>query len=210
MKPINNKTLQQPTEHIIYNAADHDIKTVSEILARAFTYDPVLNWLCNKPAIYSTFFRAEAEALYKKHPYTYINQQKTAAAMWLPPGIIAKPNFYWRLLAVLWKLACHGGLSSLKRGCQLDTFLAERHISEPHFYLRAIGIDPNHQGQGIGSALLKTGLKACDQAGMPAYLESTNERNNPLYERFGFTITAQQSLPDNGPTFWFMKREAQR
>jgi GNAT superfamily N-acetyltransferase len=42
------------------------------------------------------------------------------------------------------------------------------------------------QHQGYGSALLRHALERCDRDGFPAYLESTNLRNLPLYERFGF------------------------
>ena len=63
------------------------------------------------------------------------------------------------------------------------------------------------QGQGIGAELLKRGTTVCDSRGMPAYLESSNPRNVPLYERHGFEIRAQQAIGENGPTVWFMWRE---
>ena len=60
------------------------------------------------------------------------------------------------------------------------------HPSEPHWYLPLIGIDPAQQGKGYGGALLQHALIACDRDGSLAYLESTNPRNIPLYERHGF------------------------
>ena len=51
-------------------------------------------------------------------------------------------------------------------------------------------------------------ITLCDQAGYPAYLESSNIRNNPLYERFGFEVTAEVTLPEDGPTMWLMERPA--
>jgi ribosomal protein S18 acetylase RimI-like enzyme len=73
------------------------------------------------------------------------------------------------------------------------------HPSEPHWYLPLIGVDPARQSQGHGSALMRHALAACDRDGRPAYLESTNPRNLPLYERHGFerlgTIQAGASPP---------------
>jgi GNAT superfamily N-acetyltransferase len=43
-----------------------------------------------------------------------------------------------------------------------------------------------HQGRGHGAALLRYALERCDRDGVAAYLESSNARNVPLYERHGF------------------------
>src|SRR5687767_6551887 len=40
-----------------------------------------------------------------------------------------------------------------------------------------IGVEPARQGRGLGAALLRAQLAVCDQAGLPAYLESSNPRN---------------------------------
>ena len=46
--------------------------------------------------------------------------------------------------------------------------------------------DPASRGRGYGSALLRHALQRCDRENAPAYLESSNPRNIPLYERYGF------------------------
>lgn len=62
------------------------------------------------------------------------------------------------------------------------------HPDEPHWYLPLIGVDPAQQGRGYGSALLAHALRLCDEDGTPAYLESSNPRNIPLYQRNGFEV----------------------
>src|SRR4029434_6355179 len=62
------------------------------------------------------------------------------------------------------------------------------HPSEPHWYLPLIGVDPSQQGKGYGTALMRYALDACDGDRAPAYLESTNPRNVPLYQRHGFEL----------------------
>jgi ribosomal protein S18 acetylase RimI-like enzyme len=65
------------------------------------------------------------------------------------------------------------------------------HPTEPHWYLPMIGVDPAHQGEGVGAALMTEALKAVDRDGLIAYLESSNPRNISLYQRYGFEVIGE-------------------
>jgi hypothetical protein len=58
----------------------------------------------------------------------------------------------------------------------------------------------------VGSALLTPVLARVYADRMPAYLESSNERNIALCGRHGFEVTSELALP-NGPRIWPMWRE---
>ena len=73
-------------------------------------------------------------------------------------------------------------------------------------YLSIIGTDPAAQGRGVGSALLEPVLRQCDEDGIPAYLESSKERNVAYYARHGFRVRDELTLP-RGPRMWLMWRE---
>ncbi len=66
--------------------------------------------------------------------------------------------------------------------------MSRYHPSEPHWYLSLLGVDPLHQNQGYGSALLRHGLSRCDHDHTLAYLEASSPRSLPLYERHGFEL----------------------
>jgi ribosomal protein S18 acetylase RimI-like enzyme len=85
--------------------------------------------------------------------------------------------------------------------------IEKRHPTESHYYALAIGVDEGQQGKGVGTLLMNEMLAQADAAGMPSYLESTNERNNPLYERLGFEVTETIVLPHGGPRMWCMWRK---
>ena len=88
--------------------------------------------------------------------------------------------------------------------------ITDVHPSEPHFYLSGLGTDPPRQGQGLGSAALMPVLTRCDAEGIPAYLESTKERNLAFYERHGFVVTGiDRRSRSTVPTLWTMWREPQ-
>ena len=70
-----------------------------------------------------------------------------------------------------------------------------------------MGVDPQWQGRGLGSKLMRPALETLDAQGMPAYLEASTPRSRALYERHGFTVTGEFNLPSGGPTLWQMWRE---
>ncbi len=90
--------------------------------------------------------------------------------------------------------------------CALFDLMKQHRPTTPHYYLALLGTRPEHQGRGLGSALLAPVLTRCDGEGAPAYTESSNPRNIRLYERHGFEVIDELTLPD-GPPLWPMWRE---
>ena len=80
------------------------------------------------------------------------------------------------------------------------------HPHEPHWYLNVVSTLPEHQGHGLGGAVLQPVLSVCDTELVSAYLESSNPRNMTLYRRQGFVETGEIALPD-GPSLYQMWRE---
>ena len=70
-----------------------------------------------------------------------------------------------------------------------------------------MGVAPEWQGKGLGSALMKPALDSLDADGVPSYLESSTPRSRALYQRNGFAVTDEFNLPSGGPPLWQMWRE---
>jgi ribosomal protein S18 acetylase RimI-like enzyme len=101
-------------------------------------------------------------------------------ALWLPPGIPPDEE----ALASLMNRTAH---AEIKQDlAQVFERMSSFHPQEPHWYLPLIGVDPARQGQRLGDQLMIHALARCDADGLPAYLESSNPRNIPFYERHGF------------------------
>jgi ribosomal protein S18 acetylase RimI-like enzyme len=94
------------------------------------------------------------------------------------------------------------------RTFELFDLFDAHHPREPHYYLQFIGVRPEFQGTGIGSALLRAVLDGCDREGAAAYLEA-DEWSRLLYEKHGFEASAEIRLP-KGPSFWPMWRAPRR
>ena len=80
------------------------------------------------------------------------------------------------------------------------------HPDEPHWYLPFIGVTPARQGRGYGAALLRAQLSICDKAQLPAYLESTSPKSQPLYERHGFRAIAEIKVGSRPPIVPMLRR----
>jgi ribosomal protein S18 acetylase RimI-like enzyme len=99
-------------------------------------------------------------------------------------------------------------------GPYLDNFAAldllDKHEpAEPHWHLQFMAVHPDAQNQGLGSALLRHTHAELDAAGVPEYLEATNEQNIRLYRRHGYAPMDPFDirLPDGTP-FYRMWRPA--
>jgi ribosomal protein S18 acetylase RimI-like enzyme len=86
-------------------------------------------------------------------------------------------------------------------------WVEEHEPPEPMLYLSHIGVVPERQGEGLGSALMRDGLVPGDHHGVPTWLETSRVDNVAYYERFGFRTVVDEDAPDGGPHIWFMRRD---
>ena len=83
-----------------------------------------------------------------------------------------------------------------------------RLIPFKHWFLQAIGVDPQFQGRGYASKLLRPMLSRIDEEGLPCYLETLEGQNVRLYEHFGFKVLEESNVPNTNLTNWAMLRDA--
>ena len=205
-------TVSPVTDHTtgvaVRKAGRDDVAAMVDVLARAFDDDPVINWFVRQDADRATGFRRFFEVAVRELTLplgeVYTTAEPGGAALWAPPGT-------WELdpgnlEALLPDLTAAFGEARLERSLEGMAALDAVHPDEPHFYLLLLGVAPDRQNRGIGSALLQAVLRRCDEQGVPAYLEATSPRNVALYERHGFVVTDTLHLPGGGPPLWPMWR----
>ena len=190
-------------------AEPSDRERIAAALAAAFLDDPVTTWAVPadryRAAVIRHFFRCYFD-FHHGEGTVYVDPERRGAAVWALPGnwkttarqdlqisrSFAHPRHWLRAPTVA------AGLLGLER---------KHPPAPPHFYLASLGVEPDHQGRGLGSRLLEPVLSICDSDGVPAYLESSKESNIAFYARHGFRVTEELKLSRRGPTMWPMWRE---
>ncbi|HET7345792.1 MAG TPA: GNAT family N-acetyltransferase [Acidobacteriaceae bacterium] len=132
-------------------------------------------------------------------------------AIWYAPGDY--PMTVWRNLRMVPGMLplVRFGFGTMRGLMQMGENVSSHFPEQPCWYLAALGVAPEHQGAGAGSALMDTVLEEIDRRGEPAYLETSVERNVRFYQRLGFEIRepAIRIAPPPGPTHWTMWRVPQ-
>jgi ribosomal protein S18 acetylase RimI-like enzyme len=165
----------------VASLADEDL--VVDTIVLAFSADPMGRWAWPNAhqflAALPRMVRALGGAAFS-HQSAFCTLDHAGAALWLPPGVHPNEKALDALLQSTMSPSLAGETAAVFE--QMATY----HPKEPHWFLPLIGVDPAHQSEGHGRALMAYALERCDRDHASAYLESSNPRNIPFYERHGF------------------------
>jgi GNAT superfamily N-acetyltransferase len=197
-----------PREPHIREVTPEDVPGLNRSLARAFYEDPVFGWML--PDAADRVRRAERgfafylRKVYLPHHECFMLDGGGGGALWLPPG-------RWHL-SLLEQLRLAPGMIAAT-GRRLPWIMMalatieSNHPSAEHHYLAFVGLEPELQGKGLGTALMRPIIDRCERERVGAYLEASSPRNRACYERQGFEVTEEFSFPRGGPPSWRMWRE---
>ena len=180
----------------VKTATSADKAAAVDTVVLAFAADPIARWCWPDAHQYLTamprFTVAFGGGAFV-HGSAHCTEDLAAAALWLPPSVQPDDQMLGQIVEETSSPAIRSDLFEMLE--QMGKF----HPHEPHWYLPLIGVDPAHQGRGYGSALLTHALRQCDRDQLPAYLESTNPRNTPLYQRHGFKVIGRIQVGSSPP-----------
>lgn len=193
------------TEPIIRTALDGEVPAVGELIAVSFDDLGPNAYLVPPPAEriprLADFFTLLSEVAADHGRIDVIDGPAglAAAAVWFDytrPVPVPEPDDVDKRLAAL-------AGSYRSRFDALGELLATHHPHEPHWHLAFLAVHPTRQRAGLGSALMRRTHAELDRAGVPTYLEATNQDNVRLYRRSGFRDMDPFGihLPDGTPFF---------
>ena len=187
-----------------------DVKSFVDSTTRAFFDDPMTVFLMDnvdkrQKALYWMFTKLAQYC--RKWGEAYTDENQIGGSLWLTPGNTTMTT--GRVIrAGMWQMPFRLGWQGFSRFGRLDGEASKRHkklAPGDHWYLLMLGVDPDQQGTGIGSAAIEIGAEKAKAAGLPVYLETMAESNVSFYEKRGFEV-AEEYLIDDSLRTWSMIR----
>lgn len=180
------------------------LESVVTLLAEAFVTSPlhVSAFGPDQLQLNRTFFRIGLRHMFVGTAYVAAvdGEVRGYAHFNLWPYCLPPPEEIPRAMANLLKplgTASPRVMQWFARWCHLDP-------DEPHIHLGPIGVAPQWQGQGVGTALMQRYLDHLRQDNLAGYLETDKPGNVKFYEKFGFEVSREEQLI--GTPTWYMWR----
>ena len=122
------------------------------------------------------------------------------------------PITTWKMLGSVSPMAVlgfvrNGGLKMMRVGEYVEK-AHKRLAPSKHWYLQTISVDPKFQGKGYAGKLIRPMLAKIDIQHLPCYLETFEEKNASIYERFGFKVIERSPIPQTPLENFAMLRDA--
>ncbi|MBU1289146.1 MAG: GNAT family N-acetyltransferase [Alphaproteobacteria bacterium] len=165
-------------------ATQADWRQLGDITSEAFFDDPVNKWIFGTNRAIKSAFTILARDVYLKNGLCYLAGDG-GATMWSLADANRNPP-PMAMLSLVSGVMRWGTKGAIKRAIAAGEVMDANHPHEPHMYLFTIGTRRAARGKGLGKALIRPMLEACDHDGLPAYLENSNPENTGFYMSHGF------------------------
>ena len=133
------------------------------------------------------------------HNYVVIQNSKVVAvSCWIPPK--EKLNLYLLIKTGLCILPFKFGVKVFKK--IISSFnISDSNINKfvpvkSYWQLFYLGVAPEHQGKGLGSAIIKPILDQAKENGETIILENFTVENTKFYEKNGFRVVTKMELEE--------------
>ena len=129
-------------------------------------------------------------------------------AVWLPPDVVHMS--FWGMIRSGGIPVMLGTFDAWHRIMPFNQHTAAMHHHNApfrHWYLQLIAVDPDIQGKGYGSKLMRPMLERIDREELPCYLETHTKKNVSIYEHYGFKVIDERIIPGSQVNHRAMLRE---
>jgi len=196
-----------PSSFSAVSVKPKDIAALVSLLRKSFDTEPAKRWLFpSQPvrgAASNLWFRSMLESA-STAGGAWMLPDRSAASIWFAPGVHDVLNPSAAGLDNLVGASKH----TSSRKALLDHELGRFRPTYEHWYLAAVAAERSQRRQGRGRAVLQPVLARCDDAGIPAYLETSSPGSVPFYKGLAFKVVHECSVLD-GPRIWCMMRTPQ-
>lgn len=199
----------------IYKLTKKDISIGAEVLKSAFTEDPLWHKLFhgeeNEDIKRLAFFEIPLrQGIYYGNAYApSIKLEGIAVVL---PGKYAVSTIWHMIRTSSFGAVSRMGVEIGKKVNQIFKPFIKEHkeyrAKGDYLYINILGVSQEHQGNGFGGEVLKAAIKEASVKKLPLYLETETEENVRFYEKYGFKVMKDITLPLVDHKMWIMVKEA--
>ena len=192
----------------LYKLKKQDIKKAANVLFNAFSDDPVWKEIFNDEDKYRVQFEIMVRFC-MKYGNVFSTSDNFEGVMAITPH--DKDMNLWRIIRSGAFFLSMKISSATKKMAPIFKLIEEEKKNldiGPYIHLLIMGVSQEFQGKGFGGKLLRVIVEKAEIERKPMYLETQNEKNVTLYEKYGFYVVKKINLSDpiNLP-MWLMVRE---
>ncbi|NHJ46840.1 MAG: GNAT family N-acetyltransferase [Asgard group archaeon] len=200
----------------LYQLRKKDVKIAAEVFTRAFNKDLLSNYMFPDEKI-----RKEVLGEYFKFRIMYgvifgevyaSSPNIEGLAVWYHSDKYEMTN--WKMFRAggmrLFKVVDKETMNRMMKIGHFTTELRQENIDRSYWYLAPIGIDPQHQGKGLCSKLMRALLDRWDLEGISTALETQSEKNVELYRRYGYETIIKTTIPETDIPHFLMIRHPKK
>ncbi len=125
-----------------------------------------------------------------------------SVAIWMDSAVGVPPTVHERLTSVIAGLEGARHAASVAAEHELPAWRPDQR----HYYLATVGTVPGMQGRGLARAALGPVLRAADDEGVCAFLETSSASNVDFYAKLRFEVAGHRRISGGGPDVWAMLR----
>ncbi len=203
----------EPDKPVLIPLPSNGYAGAGAVLGQAFEDDPLWRETFSdpdtRPELLVSMFTGLARATLAAQGIAETSREFDAVALWLPPGNTIGLRATVKSRFALQRFVMGLPADDRKRMLAVLGQLEERKkalMPNPHWYLSAIGVSPERQGEGLGSALVRSGLSKADDDNVSVYLETETEDNVGFYEHLGFEVVEQITAAGLDLPLWLLTR----
>lgn len=185
---------------------------MAEISADAFidAEDPIGNFIFqdepDRYALKRRFFRSLVHSCPPNAIRKGTSPDLEAVSIWFPPGMDHSEDTEADTFAAN-DFESNQTMERLQAVNEVIATLTADLGSQAQWYLHLVAVSPQFQGQGYASTLIKPMLARADEEHCPCSLITQSLANVKKYERWGFKIVKEISVPQSDEHFYSMRRE---
>lgn len=194
----------------LYRLKKSDLERGTDVLVQAFREDPLTHYFIppcdNWEELVSTYFSYRLRFGIMYGEVYAISPAIEGLAAWFAPGKSDMTNFRMMRAGGM-SLSRDLGKDIISRMSMIGEYtskMRKQHVTEPHWHLFPLAVDPAFQGKGHASTLMRPMLAKILEQGKPCYLETQKEQNVSLYEHYGFEVIHIDMIPGIDMKHWGM------